>query len=80
MKHKFESKYTYFNDKDRFIAFTESKRKNAKKHKGWILAVQFSNEENNPLILYTIQSSDYVGVIFESISEDLIIGSTEIEE
>lgn len=40
IKHSFQAKYS-FDDKckDQFVEFTESKRKNAKKHKGWILAV-----------------------------------------
>lgn len=84
IKHTFQAKYS-FDDKckDQFVEFTESKRKNAKKHKGWILAVEFSGEVDNPLITYTIQGAEDIGKgaceIFEGILEEDIIGTTEIE-
>lgn len=83
IKHSFQAKYSFdYNCKDNFVEFTESKRKNAKKYKGWIMGIEFSGEVDNPFIIYTIQGAENIGKgawVFEGILEEDIIGTTEIE-
>ena len=84
ISYNFKSKYTFDFNVNNLVEFTESKRKNAKKLRGWILAIEFSGEAQEPLIIYTIQGYDSINkkgtcYIYESIAEDQIIRTIEIE-